>query len=179
MKDVVAVALITALSTVAAGGLAGAFTYRAALIQARNQREQAREGRAEERVVRHREVRREAYVRFLDQLLDAHRYMDQLWTEPLPSPAQPALRQLTEHVDRLWKATTIIDLEGPPDVSDAARAVAGLAAEEWDVLKEYLEGSHGGEELHLSASGRRRAEVGDRLVARARNAVGGHLVAPE
>ncbi|WP_406216134.1 hypothetical protein [Streptomyces canus] len=185
MRDVVAVALITTLSTVAAGGLAGAFTYRAALTQARNQREQAREGRAEQRVLRHREVRRDAYVRFLNQLLDTHRYMDQLWTEPLPSPAQSEVRQLTDHVDLLWGATAIIELEGPPDVSAAARAVAVQAEEEWEALKGYLEGSQGGEELHLSASGvrlqfgQRRAEVAKRFIERARNAIGGHLVAPE
>ncbi|MEU7102803.1 hypothetical protein AB0A66_31345 [Streptomyces longwoodensis] len=185
MNDVVAVALITAVSTVAAGGLAAAFSYKAALTQTRSQREQAREGLIEERAVRHREVRRDVYVRFLNQLLDAHHFIDQLWMEPLPSPAEPALRQLTEHVDQLWKTMHIIELEGPPDVAEVARSMAGLAYEEWDALKEYLEGSHGGEELHIRASGdwaqfvRRRAEKREQLVERARRAVGGHLTAPD
>ncbi|MFI6489883.1 hypothetical protein [Streptomyces sp. NPDC050564] len=181
MNDVVAVALITALSTVTAGGLAGAFTYRAALAQATSQREQAREGRLDERLARHREVRRDVYVRFLDQLSEAHRFMDQLWMEPLPSPAEPAVRQLTEHADQLWKTMHIIDLEGPPEVAEAARLIAGSTWAEWDALKEYLEGSQGGEELHIRDSAdwaqflRRRTKQMEQLVDRARRAVGGHL----
>ncbi|MFF1656195.1 hypothetical protein [Streptomyces sp. NPDC058255] len=181
MNDVVAVALITAVSTVTAGGLAGVFTYRAALAQARSQMEQSREGRLEERLARHREVRRDVYVRFLDQLSDAHNFMDQLWMEPLPSSAEPAVRQLTERADQLWKTMHIIDLEGPPDVAAAARSIAGSTYAEWDALKEYLEGSQGGEELHIRESNdwaqfvQRRARQTEQLVERARRAVGGHL----
>ncbi|QWA21548.1 hypothetical protein KJK32_10100 [Streptomyces sp. JCM17656] len=125
MNDVVAVALITAMTTLAAGAIAGGFAYAAANRQAESQEGQAREARAEQRVVRHREVRRDVYVRFLNCMDDAHACMNRVWTEK-PIPLQESTTgELLAAANQVGKMLTVVSLEGPPNVAEVAKVIFG------------------------------------------------------
>ncbi|MFG2212927.1 hypothetical protein [Streptomyces sp. NPDC048638] len=79
MNDTVAVALITSLSTLSAAALAGAASAWVTSRQLRHQVALAREERGEKRAIDYREMRREAYERFLSQADAAYRVLDEGW----------------------------------------------------------------------------------------------------
>uniref|UniRef100_UPI003F496BE9 hypothetical protein n=1 Tax=Streptomyces chartreusis TaxID=1969 RepID=UPI003F496BE9 len=186
MKDVVAVALITAVTTLAAGGITGGFTYGAARRQVKSHEDQARETRAEERVVRHREVRRDIYVRFLDDMVDAHRLMNRLWSAQPPPSWDSEGAELIERMDSVGKTYTVLSLEGPPDVAAAAKQLFDLVAEEGFALKAYQRIAARDSEALLDVYSvqytdftDRRDELEQVFVETARKVLGGDLDQPD
>ncbi|OEV10372.1 hypothetical protein AN218_17820 [Streptomyces nanshensis] len=118
----VAVALITSLSTLTAAGLAGAVSLRVASKQLRHQETIAREDRAEQRAAAHRDMRREAYERFLSQVDTAYRLLDDGWKAPIPAESRWwedafAIRRTVA------EAYFRVELVGPQAVKDRANEV--------------------------------------------------------
>jgi len=84
----------------------------AARRQTESQERQARETRAEQRVTRHREVRREIYVRLLNEKDGLHRHINRVWVEEPPPDRGVALHDLYDRADQVGKTYTVISLEG-------------------------------------------------------------------
>ncbi|MFI9807458.1 hypothetical protein ACIHEJ_24370 [Streptomyces sp. NPDC052301] len=179
MNDTVAVALITAVSTLSAGAVTGGFAFWGTGRQAREQAQQAREERAEQRATRQREVRRDVYVRFLDLAVQVDQHMDFIWIEPGPSITAEKIEQMVELTRQLWKALPAVLLEGPPAVAEAARAFAAAVAEECDTLEE-IAGNTGEHPLYVTSGGfttftDQRVNTQRRFIETARETLGGHL----
>jgi hypothetical protein len=185
MNDVVAVALITAVATLAAGAVTGAFAYGAARRQTVSQEKQAREARAEQRVVRHREVRREIYVRLLNQKDEAHRQINKVWAEAPPPTKEAALQVLYDVADPVGNSYTLISLEGPPNVAEAAQAIFEQIQQEVYLLLSLLERADGSQSLYEKHGNRYASTVAGRpgperaFVQAARVVLGGNLAEPE
>ncbi|MGW3407942.1 hypothetical protein [Streptomyces sp. NPDC000888] len=183
MNDTVAVALITAISTLSAGAVTGGFAFWGTRRQTREQAQQAREERAEQRTTRQREVRRDVYVRFLDLAVQVDQHMSFIWIEPGPSITAEKIEQMIELTSQLWKALPAVLLEGPPAAAEAARAFAGAIAEECDTLEE-IAGSSGEHPLYVTSNGfttlsDQRVSTQRRYIETAREALGGHLPPPD
>ncbi|MEV0688766.1 hypothetical protein [Streptomyces sp. NPDC050388] len=179
MNDTVAVALITALSTLSAGAVTGGFAFWGTRRQAKEQAQQAREDRSEQRAAWHRDVRRDAYVRFLDLAVQVDQHMSFIWMEPGPSITAEKIEHMIELTSQLWKALPAVLLEGPPAVAEAARAFAGAVAEECDTLEE-IAGSSGEHPLYVTVDGfttfhDQRVIAQRRFIEAARETLGGHL----
>ncbi|QKW05819.1 hypothetical protein HUT18_04905 [Streptomyces sp. NA04227] len=130
MNPTVAVALITALSTLAAAGLAALVSARTTARQLRHQAALAREERAEQRAAARREARGLAYEQFLGRVDAAYRVLDEGWTarpfaEPLPWQAGFTARRAVD------EALIRVQLTGPEEVAGAGRAVVRGLAEEF------------------------------------------------
>lgn len=130
VNDTVAVALITSLSTLSAAGLAGAASAWAAGRQLRHQSVLAREERAEPRAIDHREIRREAYEKFLSQADAAYRVLDDEWfalpfTELRRSEAGFAARRALD------EAYIRVRLVGPDDVAERGAEVLRSIGDEF------------------------------------------------
>ncbi|MER6441681.1 hypothetical protein ABT275_35805 [Streptomyces sp. NPDC001185] len=179
MNDTVAVALITAISTLSAGAVTGGFAFWGTRRQANAQAQQAREDRSEQRATRHREVRRDVYVRFLEAAVGVDQHMSFIWIEPRSSITAEKVEQMIALTSQLWKALPAVLLEGPPAVAEAARAFAGAVAEECDTLEEIAGGS-GEHPLYVTLDGfttfsSQRSETQRRFIETARETLGGDL----
>ncbi|MFE5524336.1 hypothetical protein ACFQ9Q_42435 [Streptomyces virginiae] len=139
MNETVTVALITALATLAGGGMAS-------LVAAWNTRKQLQsthalaaiekaEGQRRER----RELRRDAYLKFIDQLSATDRAMVDLWqtnalTEQVNVRTYEPFKIASGHLNALVDRAHLVALEGPEDLHaaalqsavDEARALAAL-----------------------------------------------------
>jgi hypothetical protein len=122
VNDTVAVALVTSLSTLTAGGLASWVSAWTTSRQLRHQALLAREERAEQRANTYREMRRESYERFLSQADAAYRLLDSGWmARPFREPPHweagfAARRALDEAFIR-------VRLVGPENVAELGAAV--------------------------------------------------------
>lgn len=130
MNDTVAVALITSLSTLTAAGLAGSVSAWTTGRQLRLQALLAREERAERRAIDHREMRREAYERFLTQADAAYRVLDEGWLA-LPSAGAPGTGAGFAARRALDEAYIRVRLVGPEDVAERGAAVVQGIGEEF------------------------------------------------
>ncbi|MFI9051996.1 hypothetical protein [Streptomyces sp. NPDC053427] len=137
MNDTIAVALITSLSTLSAAGLAGAATAWATGRQLRHQGVLAREERAERRAADVREMRREAYERFLSQADEAYRVLDEGWfARPFPNAGRgeagfAARRALDEAFVR-------VRLVGPEEIAERGADVVRSIGEEFRRLSRIV-----------------------------------------
>ncbi|MEU6023746.1 hypothetical protein [Micromonospora sp. NPDC047134] len=117
MRETVAIALITSLSTLTAAGLTGLVTALTVRRQAAGQLAAAREERADQRALRRNQERRDTYVSFLAACDRAYRALDTGWVGPETAPGEvlpyPALRALDE-------AYNLVLLVGPNLVAQAA-----------------------------------------------------------
>ncbi|MCM2577574.1 hypothetical protein [Streptomyces meridianus] len=130
MKDTVAVALITSLSTLTAAGLAGSVSAWVTGRQLRHQGLLAREERAEQRAITSREMRRDSYERFLSEADAVYRVLDEGWlARPFPE-SDPweagfaARRALDEAYVR-------VRLVGPDNVAERGADVVRSVGEEF------------------------------------------------
>jgi hypothetical protein len=130
VNDTVAVALITSLSTLSAAGLASAASAWVTGRQLRHQSALAREERAEQRVINHREVRRGAYEKFLSQADAAYRVLDGGWHA---LPVTDARRWEGGFAARraLDEAYIRVRLVGPDDVAERGAEVVRSIGDEF------------------------------------------------
>ncbi|MFC8297001.1 hypothetical protein ACIQH6_26635 [Micromonospora orduensis] len=130
MQDTVAVALITALSTLAAAaltGLIGAFSTRRQLA---HQLAVARLESADARATRRDELRRDAYVGFLSACDRAYRQLDRRWLATGAEGQGSGYDEAYSAMRGVDEAYNLVLLEGPADVAAAARSVlASLTTE--------------------------------------------------
>jgi hypothetical protein len=139
VNETVAVALITAGAALAASLLTAWFTSRSSVRQLEYQLQLAREERNERRAGAHREVRRDAYVRFLNEALataaqirqtrpDFVEISDEEFTERYNSARETLLS--------LSKIHGVMVVAGPVDVSDAATDVRSALEKELNLVRE-------------------------------------------
>ncbi|TCB94308.1 hypothetical protein E0H26_21730 [Micromonospora zingiberis] len=177
MRETVAIALITSLSTLTAAGLTGLVTARTVRRQVTGQLAAAREERAEQRTLRRDQERRDTYVSFLAACDRAYRALDTGWVGPETAPGEeqpyPALRALDE-------AYNLVLLVGPDPAAKAAgdtvRSINEEYAQQRPLHREAagpLATRHRTE--HLAAL-RRRAERRDAFVTIVRTALGADRV---
>ncbi|NBM18847.1 hypothetical protein [Streptomyces sp. GC420] len=184
MKDTVAVALITSLSTLTAAGLAGAVSAWATGRQLRHQAVLAREERAEQRAVAQRELRRESYERFLREADAAYRVLDEGWfaapfTETDRWEAGFAARRTLD------EAYIRVRLVGPESVAERAAEMVGSIGGEFRLHAHVARSGPGTADsaaaLDPGARARalraRYASSGE-FVTAARRALGGDLPVP-
>lgn len=128
MRETVAIALITSLSTLTAAGLTGLVTALTVRRQVDGQLAAAREERAEQRTLRRNQARRDTYVSFLAACDRAYRALDTEWvgagTAPGEDTPYPALRALDE-------AYNLVLLAGPDLAAQAAGRTVRSINEEY------------------------------------------------
>ncbi|MFE6667494.1 hypothetical protein ACFVFH_28535 [Streptomyces sp. NPDC057697] len=131
MKDTVAVALITALSTLFAAGLTGAFTLRLQRRQAAVERLRARE-----------EARRAAYAGLLSASTETWFAIDAMWRlVPPQNGGDPMGQEVDEGLSalkRLDQALHVASLHGPPSIDIEAAELYFRANEEFEVILRVL-----------------------------------------
>ncbi|MBQ0905149.1 hypothetical protein [Micromonospora sp. U21] len=133
MQDTVAVALITALSTLAAAALTGLVGARSTRRQLAHQLTVARQENVERRATRRGELRREAYVGFLSACDQAYRRLDRRWVEAGGDEPAPGYDETYAAMRAVDEAYNLVLLEGPAEVASAARSVqASVTAEHAD-----------------------------------------------
>ncbi|MET9516321.1 hypothetical protein [Streptomyces sp. NPDC002994] len=123
MQDIIAVALITSVSTLTGGALTGAIALWVNRAQLVSSRISADADRREQRTSRHRELRRDAYLHFLDHWGKTEDLLVTLWRQPSP-PAEmiASLRSYNEYSEAEkaiyeWRQSmNLVVLEGPEDV---------------------------------------------------------------
>ncbi len=183
VNDTVAVALITSLSTLSAAGLAGVASAWVAGRQLRHQSVLAREARAERLTIDHREMRRDAYEKFLSQADAAYRVLDDGWfalpfTELRRWAAGFAARRALD------EAYIRVRLVGPDDVAERGAEVVRSIGDEFRlharIVNDSPDTASDAAELEPSArSGALRARVASstEFVSVARRALEGELLA--
>ncbi|MGI5523085.1 hypothetical protein ACQEUX_19435 [Micromonospora sp. CA-259024] len=133
MQDTVAVALITALSTLAAAALTGLVGALSTRRQLAHQLTVAQQGSAERQATRRAELRRDAYVGFLSACDQAYRQLDRRWLEPGGGEPVPGYDEAYAAMRAVDEAYNLVLLEGPAEVVSAARSVlTSLTAEHAD-----------------------------------------------
>ncbi|RLP92421.1 hypothetical protein [Micromonospora sp. CV4] len=146
MQDTVAVALITALSTLAAAALTGLIGARSTRRQLAHQLTVARQENAERRATRRDELRREAYVGFLSACDQAYRRLDRRWVEAGGDGPEPGYDETYAAMRAVDEAYNLVLLEGPAEVAAAARSVlASLTTEYADQRRLGGEAGEAGE----------------------------------
>ncbi|MEU0382613.1 hypothetical protein ABZ093_35815 [Streptomyces cyaneofuscatus] len=128
MTETVAVAMVTALSTLFAAGLTGAVTLRLQRRQAAAERLRIRE-----------EARRMAYANLLSASTDAWLAIDEVWKLRPPGsnePRQPEIGEALSALKLLDQALHVATLYGPPSIDKAAAALYNSADEEyWNIVR--------------------------------------------
>lgn len=112
MNATVAVALITALSTLAAVGISGTIALLVNRSQAKTQHMRDK-----------RQIRRDAYMQFLNQASIAEYELEKCWTSDIPANATPNrfINEAFTAIAKLDSMLNIVALEGPNSVEDASR----------------------------------------------------------
>lgn len=130
MEDTIAVALITASSTLLGGALAAFIAARTTGRQLDSQERQAQQDRSEQRGSRRRELRREAYMQFLNELDSLNRKLAAAWSAPAPSEGNAIIGQFRDTTWQLRERSNLIALEGPKSVAIAAEAAVRSALDQ-------------------------------------------------
>lgn len=138
MNDTVAIALITALSTLSAAALTGLAAARQTARQLRHRLTLAREQRAEDRADTRRGIRRDAYERFLARADAAYRVLDEGWLAQ-PSTERPRWEAGFAARRSLDEAAIRVRLEGPEKVSESAEAVVRSIGREFRAYAKIVE----------------------------------------
>jgi hypothetical protein len=179
VNETVAVALIASLSTLVAAGLTGTVTAGLASRQLRHQRDLAGAERAAQRAAAHRELRRDAYERFLARADAAYRLLDEGWqaappaTGPAPVAGFAARRALDEALIR-------VQLMGPEEVGRRGAELVASAGDEFRLHRRVVAADPGaaGSASELDRDARAealaaRARASQGFIGAARRALGG------
>ncbi|MFJ8828050.1 hypothetical protein ACIREE_40810 [Streptomyces sp. NPDC102467] len=160
MTETVAVALVTALSTLAAAGLTGAVTLRL-------QRRQA----AAERLRLREEARRTAYADLLSASTDAWAAVDRAWglyPQNPDEPRHPEIQEGLAALKRLDQALHVVTLYGPPALDLKAAALYNSADQEFWTIVSLLRTNVGAQQSAIAlAEPEQKPNNEARLAARA------------
>jgi len=126
MSTTIAVALITSLSTLAGAGISGLIAFLIDRTRSSAQLTLANTGRVDERLKERRQIRRDAYVQFLNQVSSAEEALEAGWLlkPPPDSTDAPGLvAPVTAELHRLQRLANLVALEGPNEVTLAAQGL--------------------------------------------------------
>ncbi|HEX7148849.1 MAG TPA: hypothetical protein VF512_15175 [Actinomycetota bacterium] len=178
MTETVVVAIITAVATLTASLLASAVTSWLTLRSVGQQSEQqlrlAREARADQRAAEHRRSRREAYVRFLTESLEATALVRSARAPGILDGTFEARYETAEAaLDDLIPAHGLVVLEGPDTLADAVQEVRDRLRVELDLVRAVRQGGKTDEQLREARSA--RATAAGAMAEKARKALGGDI----
>ncbi|HEV2893173.1 MAG TPA: hypothetical protein VG411_05445 [Actinomycetota bacterium] len=178
MTETVVVAIITAVATLTASILASAvtswLTLRGVSQQSEQQLRLAREARADQRAAEHRRSRREAYVRFLTESLEATALVRTARAPGIPEGTFEVRYAAAEAaLDGLIPAHGLVLLEGPDALADAVQEVRDSLRMELDLVRAVRQGSKTDEQLRAARSA--RATAAGAMAEKARKALGGDI----
>ncbi|MGC4893824.1 hypothetical protein [Micromonospora sp. DT31] len=169
MKDTVAVALVTSLSTLAAASITGLIGVGASRLQVASQLATAREERAEQRATLTAQLRRDAYVGFLSACDRAYRRLDGHWQQGNHEAIRKIRSETYQALRSLDEAYNIVLLEGPGEVARAAQSVTASVNEEHRTQLRLIAGvasDSDGIPLESRYGGERRAAIDERTKRR-------------
>ncbi|MFF6912892.1 hypothetical protein [Streptomyces sp. NPDC012466] len=133
------IALIGAASALAGAALAGVFT----LLKGRQDRLDRQLDRNEQRLIMHREARRDAYARFLTAYHEVDRSFGEVRKAVPPPepglPVPPALSGVEAAITALSEAGATVSLEGPVEMSLAAHDLVVACS---SLLREFAQLAH-------------------------------------
>ena len=178
MTETVVVAIITAVATLTASILASAvtswLTMRSMGQQSEHQLRMAREARDDQRKAEHRRSRREAYVRFLTESLEATALVRSARAPGLPDGTFAARYQDAEAaLDELIPAHGLVLLEGPDSLADAVQEVRDSLRIELDLVRAVRQGEKTDGELWEARTA--RATAAGAMAEKGRRALGGDI----
>ena len=175
VTETIAVALITAMCTLAASALSAWLILRSARVSGELQLVADREQRAEEFAAELRKTRREAYIQFLSEAIEVAAKIRQVTWSSETDDAEFARLQVgpREALNELIPTLIRVTLEGPTEVRDAANEVRDALRRELETCAEVYRTTMPRSAL-VDASQARRVAVGTmRRVAR--KTLGGDL----
>jgi hypothetical protein len=123
MNSTVAIALITSISTLAGASISAYITLSVSRAQGKNQAVLANAERIDQQSAAKRQIRRDAYVQFLNQFSKAEQALDMAWkTTPSTDVTVDAVptSPVGVELDALQQAGYIVALESSVDVWAAA-----------------------------------------------------------
>jgi hypothetical protein len=134
MSTTIAVTLITALSTLAGVSISGYIALRISHSQGKTQITLNQSQLLEQRVIERRQIRRDAYVQFFNQLGVTEQVFASIW---MSSPSisdvddlKSQLTKMTNSANDLQRASNLVTLEGPREVGLLAIEMGILFQEE-------------------------------------------------
>ncbi|WP_329616547.1 hypothetical protein OG244_28890 [Streptomyces brevispora] len=153
MQNTIAVALITSISTLTGGALTGLVAVWVNRMQLNSARFSADLDRVEQRMSRHRELRRDSYIEFLGHWGKVEDLLVTLWRQPSP-PAEmvASLRDYRDYSEAEnaiyeWRdAMNLVVLEGPEEVGILALEIYVQEAGYLAKVAETLRANHGSEQ---------------------------------
>lgn len=119
MSTTIAVALITTLSTLAGVAITGSISLLVTRAQLKGQLILAEKSSLEQHASNKRQICRDVYAGFLNQASLIERKLQLYWYENSPAGERPAVA-LTDEMNELAAKYTLVALEGPTKVSQAA-----------------------------------------------------------
>jgi hypothetical protein len=169
MTDTALVAFITASSTICGGIVAAVTSIVVHKSQLRAQERGSDTERAEQRLVRQQEIRREAYVRLLSRFDEVDSIMQKCW-QLIPDPAADQLPGLigeaSNGISAMGTALIIVALEGAPEVADAGAAADDKLRRELASVTSQIRTADGTDQLLVQANEAFDRAVRDREEAR-------------
>jgi hypothetical protein len=180
------VAVISSAGAVigALGGVIGTgfFTLRSTRAQLSHQENIDQAQRVDQRATQHREIRRNAYVTYLDLLSETDDAIAELGRSFPDLSARQKVEDVVPHIRALQRQTSVVLLEGPSDVASTATelslTLAKIFAKMIDILHtststQGIIGNLGGDELRQLEEALNTLRRDFITVARA--AIGGNL----
>jgi hypothetical protein len=137
VDPIIAVALITSVSTLSGGGITAFAAVLVGRSNGNNQLALAAAERADRLNLTQRQIRRDAYVQYLNQLSSTQKSLDAAWrTVPADQfDADLYATPITAELDALQGMLNIIRLEGPAEVVEPADALqAKLTLQSVDLI---------------------------------------------
>lgn len=138
MNSTVAIALITSISTLAGASISGYITFLVSRTQGKNQLLLANTERMDQQLSAKRQIRRDAYVQYLNQLGKVEREFEIAWrsTPPgEPTTLTDFIAPINAELNTLKQIADIVLLEGSTRASQATMKLqAKLTLESVDVV---------------------------------------------
>lgn len=123
MSAAIEVGLITAISTIAGVSISGCVAFLVSRNQGRVQITTAKNDRLEQRAIERRQIRRDAYLQYFNQLGSTEQALDKAWMSVPPSTPEEfrtLTQSLTDSISDLSKASNLVLLESSGKVGSFA-----------------------------------------------------------
>jgi hypothetical protein len=135
MSTTIAVTLITALSTLTGVSISGYIALRISHSQGKTQITLNQSQLLEQRAIERRQIRRDAYVQFFNQLGVTEQVFASIWSSS-PSISdvddlKHKLKTVENSINDLQRASNLVTLEGPREVGSLAIEMGILFQEEY------------------------------------------------
>ncbi len=130
VSTVIAVALITSISTLAAASISAYIAFLVSRNHNATELAVAKDNRIDQQFKERRQIRRDAYVQFLNQANTVDQCLGNYWHEILSSSdltrVSDNLQAVKTGLEYLQRLGNLVALEGPDDVTDSARKLQSL-----------------------------------------------------